>query len=74
LVDGEDGWFYGVVYDRLFRVRRDGSGFATLRRFESPFENNPRIVQTTELRFHDGAIVGVARWGNGGAQLVRWRP
>jgi WD40 repeat protein len=34
--DGGDGWFYGVAGQNVFKIKKDGSGYAIVRKFQGP--------------------------------------
>jgi uncharacterized repeat protein (TIGR03803 family) len=70
LVQGSDGFFYGVtryggIYGSgtLFKVRGDGSGFSLLYSFSYYADPNPSSI----VQGSDGALYGTAAYSTGGS-------
>ncbi len=62
-VDGGDGYFYGVAGLNIFKVKKDGTGYAVVRKFAGP----PRDIQMADrapILGADGLLYGFA--SNGG--------
>jgi len=67
LVEGPDGWLYGTTsnggdanYGTIFRLNKDGSGFAVLRSFAGRDGSGPDSVL---IKGSDGALYGTAAGG-----------
>ncbi len=61
-VDGGDGFFYGVAGLNIFKVKKDGSGYAVVRKFNGP----PRDIDLADrapILGADGVLYGFASSG-----------
>ncbi len=75
MIDGGDGYFYGVTNGiayrdsthrleshGLFKIKRDGSGYTVLHQFEGPPLDGER-AHDAPMRARDGVLFGVATGG-----------
>lgn len=79
-VDGGDGYFYGVAGTNIFKVKKDGTGYAVVRKFAGP----PRDISLADrapilgadgilygFSSSDAVIYKIARDGSGYALVVK---
>jgi hypothetical protein len=69
VVDGRDGFFYGVYAQNIIKVKKDGTGYAVLRKFSGPPLDGSGGEHAPILG-SDGKLYGTATGGQAGSGIV----
>jgi hypothetical protein len=69
VVDGRDGFFYGVYAQNIFKVKNDGTGYHVLRKFSGPPLDGSGGERAPILG-SDGKLYGTATGGQAGSGIV----
>ncbi|MFN0059784.1 MAG: choice-of-anchor tandem repeat GloVer-containing protein [Planctomycetota bacterium] len=79
-VDGGDGFFYGVADLNIFKVKKDGTGYAVVRKFAGPprdisMADRAPILGSDNMLYgfssSDGVIYKIARDGSGYGLVIK---